>query len=97
MAFTYQSLKRLTSTAVVTGTITRDDIAAGQVDNTKLANGSVTSDKMANNSVNLGSNKVTGTTHLQQTVQEVLLHIVNMVLEVCKYLQAVALGTNQVV
>jgi hypothetical protein len=62
MAFSYQTLKRITGTAIVDDTLTGADLADGLVSNQKIVGANVTSAKIDTNAVNMGSNVVTGTT-----------------------------------
>ena len=61
MAFSYQSLKRLTGDAFLSETISNANLADTTVDTGTLANNSVTASKFATNAVDVGSNVVTGT------------------------------------
>ena len=61
MAFSYQSLKRLTGDSFVSETISNANLADTTVDTGTIANNAVTSSKFATNAVNTTSNVVTGT------------------------------------
>ena len=61
MAFSYQSLKRLTGNSFLSETISTANLANTTVDTGTIANNAVTADKLANNSVNVTTNVVTGT------------------------------------
>lgn len=61
MPFNYQTLKNITSDAIVDGSLDTADYADGAVTGTKLEVGAVTSGKLATGSVDLGSSTVTGT------------------------------------
>jgi len=61
MAFSYQSLKRLTGNSFLSETISTANLANTTVDTGTIANNAVTADKLANSSVNVTTNVVTGT------------------------------------
>lgn len=61
MAFSYQSLKRLTGNSFLSETISTANLANTTVDTGTIANNAVTADKLANNSVDVTTNVVTGT------------------------------------
>lgn len=61
MAFDYQSLKNITNSAVIDGTVTNDRIAATTVNASNIAATSISSGKFASGAVNLGSTITTGT------------------------------------
>jgi hypothetical protein len=60
MAFNYQTLKKLTGTAFVDGTITNAKIANTTVATDDIAGNAITSGKLANSAVDLTSSVVTG-------------------------------------
>jgi len=61
MAFNYQTLKKITGTAIVDGTIQTGKIATDTVTTDDLAGTAVTAGKLANAAVDLGGADVTGT------------------------------------
>lgn len=61
MAFSYQSLKRLTGNSFLSETISTANLANTTIDTGTIANNAVTADKLANSSVNVTTNVVTGT------------------------------------
>lgn len=60
MPFNYQTLKNLTTSSFVSGTLTGSDFANDAVTSTNLANATITANELANASVNLTGAKVTG-------------------------------------
>jgi hypothetical protein len=61
MAFNYQTLKQITSEAIVDGSLQTADLEDGSVSAAKIANSAVTSSKLATNAVDLTSSDVTNT------------------------------------
>ena len=61
MAFDYQSLKNLTSDAIVDGQVATVDVANSSVTSAKIANSAVGSSELAAGAVNVASSTVTGT------------------------------------
>jgi len=61
MPFNYQTLKNLSTAALVNTTITGSDLASSSVTTAKIADTNITSAELANNAVNLTGSAVTGT------------------------------------
>ena len=61
MAFNYDSLKRITSSGIVDGSIGSSEIAGSTIGASEIAASAVGSSELASNSVNLSGSKVTGT------------------------------------
>ena len=61
MAFDYQTLKRITGTAIIDGTLTTGNIASRTIATSELADGQITAAKLGSSSVNYTSAVVTGT------------------------------------
>jgi len=60
MAFNYDTLKRITGSGIVDGTLQAGQIAANAVAASELAANSVTEAKLANNAVDINGSKVSG-------------------------------------
>lgn len=60
MPFNYQTLKNLSTAALVNTTITGSDLASSSVTTAKIADTNITSAELASNAVNLTSSAVTG-------------------------------------
>jgi hypothetical protein len=66
MAFNYQTLRRITGTAVVDGSLTDRELGDASGTQIKIADGAIDSAKLAANSVNLAAGTVTGTLPLSK-------------------------------
>src|SRR6056300_1781 len=66
MAFSYESLKKLTTAAIVDGEVHSADIGTGEITADKISSGAVTSGKLATNAVSLSSTVVTGTNPIRK-------------------------------
>tara|TARA_B110000503_G_scaffold89598_1_gene135647 strand:- start:17659 stop:18507 length:849 start_codon:yes stop_codon:yes gene_type:complete len=60
MAFNYQTLQRITGSAIVAGNVSTADLAQNSVQAAEISANAVTDAKLANSSVNVGGTKVTG-------------------------------------
>jgi hypothetical protein len=61
MAFNYQTLRRITGTAIVDGSLSDRELGDASATGIKVADGSVDANKLATNAVNLGTATTTGT------------------------------------
>lgn len=61
MAFDYQTLKNLNSTAFIDSTLQNADIADRSIDTARLADGNISAAKLGSGSINLATSVVTGT------------------------------------
>ena len=62
MPFNYQTLKNITSAAIIDGSITNAELATSAITDAKIADTTITSGKFATGAVDLSTSTVTGTT-----------------------------------
>ena len=62
MPFNYQTLKNITSAAIIDGSITNAELATASITDAKIADTTITSGKFATGAVDLSTSTVTGTT-----------------------------------
>lgn len=61
MAFNYQTLKNITSSAIIDGSLDTADLENNTVTAVKIASGNITSDRLGTAAVDVGAGTVTGT------------------------------------
>jgi hypothetical protein len=62
MPFNYQTLKNITSAAIIDGSITNTELATSSITDAKIADTTITSGKFGSSAIDLSASTVTGTT-----------------------------------